>query len=241
MTIEAPIDMVTFTDAVYAWFNGSTGLTTIWSDQASPIPDYPYGSLKIISGPVPVSSMVEQRWEPIDVWIGNTAYVVGDYVTNDIEPKTYVCVTAGTSAASGGPLGPGSGITDGTCVWDYVISNGPLLNYAAVPCTFVVSCQTYVERPASRSATTDAFSYMNKALGALGLDSYLAVLRAAGVAVHNKGPVQNISEVVIDATESRVSMDITFGVPLNAKEFLTYIEQTEIKSPVLGLDFIVSL
>jgi len=52
-------------------------------------------------------------------WAGSTAYDVGYYVTNDTN-HLYICTTAGTSAASGGPTGTGSGITDGDAEWDYV-------------------------------------------------------------------------------------------------------------------------
>ncbi len=45
---------------------------------------------------------------------------MGQIVTNDAPSRDYVCVTSGTSAASGGPTGTGAGIVDGTCVWDYV-------------------------------------------------------------------------------------------------------------------------
>jgi hypothetical protein len=59
-------------------------------------------------------------------WVTTTAYVVGDHVTNDTGPvKNYICTTAGTSGATG-PTGTGSGITDGTCVWDYVGTNQPV-------------------------------------------------------------------------------------------------------------------
>lgn len=50
-------------------------------------------------------------------WAGSTAYSLGDFVTNGA--NQYKCTTAGTSAASGGPTGTGSGITDGTVVWEY--------------------------------------------------------------------------------------------------------------------------
>jgi hypothetical protein len=57
-------------------------------------------------------------------WQASTPYLVGEYVTNDTAPvKVYRCVQAGTSAGSGGPTGTGSGITDGTCKWDYVHAN----------------------------------------------------------------------------------------------------------------------
>ncbi len=55
-------------------------------------------------------------------WAGSTAYTVGNIVYNDTA-KVYVCVTAGTSASSGGPTGTGSSISDNTCVWDYVEAN----------------------------------------------------------------------------------------------------------------------
>lgn len=51
-------------------------------------------------------------------WLASTAVLVGQYVTNG--GNLYRCTTAGTTAASGGPTGTGSGITDGTAVWAYV-------------------------------------------------------------------------------------------------------------------------
>ncbi len=51
-------------------------------------------------------------------WAGSTAYTVGRLRENG--GNIYVCVTAGTSAASGGPTGTGTGITDNTVTWDYV-------------------------------------------------------------------------------------------------------------------------
>ena len=55
-------------------------------------------------------------------WTADTAYIVGDKVTND-SGKIYQCDTAGTSASSGGPTGTGTDITDNTAQWDYV--SGP--------------------------------------------------------------------------------------------------------------------
>lgn len=52
-------------------------------------------------------------------WAINTAYTVpGHVVING--GNAYKLVTAGTSAGAGGPSGTGTGIADGTCVWDYV-------------------------------------------------------------------------------------------------------------------------
>lgn len=54
-----------------------------------------------------------------NAWQNTHGYTAGDYVLND-SGKTYVCTQSGTSAGSGGPTGTGTGITDGTCTWDYV-------------------------------------------------------------------------------------------------------------------------
>jgi len=70
-------------------------------------------------------------------WSGTTAYAVGDHVTNDTAPvKIYICTSAGTSAAAGGPTGTGSGITDGTVTWNYV---GPKSSITATDNTTYVS------------------------------------------------------------------------------------------------------
>jgi len=51
-------------------------------------------------------------------WVLSTAYKVGQLVEND-SGKIYVCVSAGTSAGSGGPTGTGTGIADNTVTWDH--------------------------------------------------------------------------------------------------------------------------
>ena len=55
----------------------------------------------------------------IQAWTPSTAYLVAAQVVNN--NLQYKCVTAGTSAATGGPTGTGTGISDGTAVWDNVI------------------------------------------------------------------------------------------------------------------------
>lgn len=61
-------------------------------------------------------------------WAINTAYGLGDIVTND--SNIYVCVQAGTSAGAGGPTGTADAIVDNTCKWNFV---GDGTGYAAVP------------------------------------------------------------------------------------------------------------
>lgn len=56
----------------------------------------------------------------LTAWTSTTGYGVGEVIRN--AGKIYVCVTAGTSAGSGGPTGtdPAADIVDGTCEWRYV-------------------------------------------------------------------------------------------------------------------------
>jgi hypothetical protein len=54
----------------------------------------------------------------VPAWAAATAYAVGDIVTNG--GKIYVCITAGTSAGSGGPLTTAADITDNTAHWRHV-------------------------------------------------------------------------------------------------------------------------
>lgn len=51
-------------------------------------------------------------------WVASTAYVLIQQSNNG--GNTYKVTTAGTSAGSGGPTGTGTGISDGSVVWDYV-------------------------------------------------------------------------------------------------------------------------
>lgn len=66
-------------------------------------------------------------------WTGTTPYEVGDFVTNGA--NQYVCTVAGTSDASGGPTGTGSGIVDGGVTWDYYSPAGAHLQFDSIQWT----------------------------------------------------------------------------------------------------------
>lgn len=61
MSVDSPISMETFEDAVHTWCSGATGLQTIWADQSAPRPPYPYALLDIISGPIADNPQWELR------------------------------------------------------------------------------------------------------------------------------------------------------------------------------------
>lgn len=54
-------------------------------------------------------------------WAPSTSYSVGDRRRNG--PAVYECITAGASAASGGPTGKGSDIVDGAAHWKYIAND----------------------------------------------------------------------------------------------------------------------
>lgn len=62
-------------------------------------------------------------------WVLSTAYVVGQRVTN--AGKAYQCITAGTSAGSGGPTTTASDITDGSVHWQYLGSSTAAVDVVA--------------------------------------------------------------------------------------------------------------
>ena len=77
-------------------------------------------------------------------WAATTAYSVGDLRENDSPENIYECITAGTSAGSGGPTGTGAAIVDNTVTWRFV---GVGIGYNTVAATAtetgVVAAQAY--------------------------------------------------------------------------------------------------
>src|SRR5690349_9631511 len=63
----------------------------------------------------------------ITAWVHSTSYSVGQVRQNG--SNAYRVITAGTSAASGGPTGTGSNITDGTVHWKYLAA----VDYSSLP------------------------------------------------------------------------------------------------------------
>jgi len=87
-------------------------------------------------------------------WTGSTAFALNDRVVNG--GNGYQCITAGTSAASGGPTGTGSEITDGTAAWKYVT------NVAAIGATVLNYGDEFDYQGADRTA--DLKVYLNNVI-----------------------------------------------------------------------------
>lgn len=71
-----------------------------------------------LSTGVPFETLEDATITELDAWADTTLYAVGDRVTNSA--RAYVCITAGTSAGSGGPDTTSDDITDGTAHWRYM-------------------------------------------------------------------------------------------------------------------------
>jgi hypothetical protein len=84
-----------------------------------------------IGGPTGTAlSVTDDGSASISSWAGSTAYSVDDVRKNG--SAYFICVTAGTSAASGGPTGTDHRIADGTATWRPI--NGAVKwEYLAVP------------------------------------------------------------------------------------------------------------
>jgi len=65
----------------------------------------------------------------LTAWANTTAYVAGDRRSNS--SRSYVCITAGTSAGSGGPATTSADITDGTVHWRYMGEGAAAVDVAA--------------------------------------------------------------------------------------------------------------
>jgi len=98
---------------------------------------------------------------PAPAWVKNTAYVLGNYISND--GKSYVCLKAGTSedADAAGPTGFAP-VVDGTAYWGYVTPEKLVIYSAWVKNTaytaggFVTNDgKLYVCKTSGTSANTD--------------------------------------------------------------------------------------
>ena len=74
--------------------------------------------VKTASTLVPFQTTSDATLAALTAWASTTAYVLGDRRSNG--GNSYVCITAGPSAGSGGPTTTSPDITDGTVHWRYL-------------------------------------------------------------------------------------------------------------------------
>lgn len=175
MPVSSPIAWQTVEDALHAWLNGATGLTTIWSDQDAPQPAYPYATLKIIAGPTKLSALDETR----------QSYDAGQAAGAEVGLET------------GGPR------------------------------EITLSCQVFTRQSAT-TPSSHPRDLLTRAQASLGMASYLAALRTAGVAVVEVGPVQDVSLKVDDSWSARAVMSVRFRLAASVTERVGYIATVDV-------------
>ena len=87
------------------------------------------------------AAVVKMQGSLGEPWAASKAYVLNQQVVNG--GNVYKCTTAGTSAASGGPSGTGTGITDNTAVWAYVDTADMTLDNSNIAVNQAVAVNTF--------------------------------------------------------------------------------------------------
>jgi hypothetical protein len=84
----------------------------------------------------------------VAAWAASTAYSAGVQAANG--SNVYTCAGSGTSASSGGPTGTGTNIEDGSVLWDFYGTQGPIdasLEEALIDCLSLRLCPRFGIEP----------------------------------------------------------------------------------------------
>jgi uncharacterized phage protein gp47/JayE len=213
----------------------TTGTVALTGDPATLVPASSVISIPVVG--TRFDTDANATLVALAVWTVNTAYALGDRVTNGASPaRVYQAVAAGTSALAGtGPSGTGSSIVDASVTWSYV-GEGT----AAVDVTFTALDSgpfaaltgqiTSIESPVSGWLSV---RNMNDALvGAyVETDASLRNRREAELAGRGNGPLpairadllkvgQGTANAVVDCVVFENVTDVVdaFGIPAHSFE-----------------------
>lgn len=135
----------------------------------------------------------------LTAWVASTAYVVGDRRTNS--SRAYQCITAGTSAGSGGPTTTSADITDGTVHWRYLGEGAAAVDIAAEaqstgPLPAVSGTLTVIETPVS--GWQSVINVLDATLGRnADTDAQLRTRRENELAAAGKSPLDAIRAALL--------------------------------------------
>lgn len=171
---------------------------TLTGDEATTVPA---GSLVRVPGGPLFATDEAAVLDEAAAWAGATAYVVGDIVTND--GSIYVCVAAGTSAGSGGPVGTAylDDETDGTVEWLYM-GDGTAYVLAPAAATLtgalVANAGTVTEIVTPAGGWSGVYNQADAAVGAaLETDQDLRIRRALELAQPGTGTTDAIRAALL--------------------------------------------
>lgn len=164
----------------------------------------------------------------LSAWTNTHAYVAGDRVTN--ASRAYQCITAGTSAGSGGPTTTSSDITDGSVHWRYLGQGTGAIDVLAEaeelgPTLGLAATITIIETPVSGWSNVTNFLDASVGLNEE-TDAALRLRRVATLQIGGKASVDAIRADILaveDVTQAFVFANATDaadgdGVPAHAIE-----------------------
>ncbi|WP_298399524.1 hypothetical protein [Sphingobium sp.] len=131
-------------------------------------------------------------------WQGSRAYAYAGIVVRN-GANLYQLTTAGTSAASGGPTGTGTGIADGSCVWSYVGNLPDVQNSRNIPARW-----HFYNDPANVYKT--GYCFVDPAGTATGVAGVFSTFAAADAA---KGTLSNCYPTIAAAATALVTYNNT--------------------------------
>jgi len=214
--------------ALYDAISSASGVTCVWAYQNVDAPAYPY--VRMTMGaiiPVGTDSIVEST---LPAWEADVDYDATDLVLHT--GATYVCTQAGTSGGSG-PTGTGTGIVDGTCLWDYVEPGSEIaetllgLREVALQLEGFTGSSSSIANPAAglvEAGGVTARALLDKVGIKLWMPSIRAALAAVGVTPFDKGTVGWIPDVVSTGFRGRATLDVRCYMPARAvAEYTAYI------------------
>lgn len=217
--------------AIYGVISTAAGVATVWSFQNVNAPALDYVRLSL--GAMLTEGYDYTLQEPNPAWANSTAYAVGDHVLNN-GGKAYTCTTAGTSASTGGgPTGTGTGIVDGTCVWDYAANAEIAIQVGGVR-EVALEIEGFTTSLVDVNGVT-ARSLVDLIKTKLRLPGPRAALLAVGVVPFEPGDVQWIPDVVSAGFRGRAVCTVRCRMPARAvAEYCTYIARISGVATVSG-------
>lgn len=212
-----PVIWATIQDVVQT----AGGIPAIWAFQSASQPPTDY--CRISLGAYATEGFDYTQEMAVPDWLPSTHYAVADRVIND-GGKTYTCTTAGTSAIADGPHGMGSGIADGSCVWNYVAPGGEVAITVGGVRNVALQIEVWSSSLIDQVAQPTALSTCDAIVTRLRLPLARQALAAVGVAPWAPGPTQWIPSIVSIGFRGRATCDYMCRMPARAlQEFAAYI------------------
>ncbi len=135
-------------------------------------------------------------------WVGSTTVSLGQQRTNN-GGKLYTCITAGTTASSGGPTGTAADITDGTAHWQYSGQSATATATAAVSGGAITSV----------TVTSPGYGYTSApAISITGSGSNCV----ATATISTNNGVFIVSDIAVSGNNRTVTLVLDSGITLGA-------------------------